>query len=254
MNDIIVMAGSCSLEPLEETMRQADFLHSLGINYIRAMLWKPRTTKNSFQGAGKEGLKILRAITEKHPNTTWVTEVMDPDHIDILENEPNLNFVYQIGARNCQNFSLLKRLGKLEGHTFNYKRGMSQTIDEYIGGADYLEPDKNQIWLCLRGIRTFDTSMRNTPDVGAILTLKDRFEYIDNKYKIIFDPSHATGKRNFVRKMANIAIIGGADGLEIEIHSNPDNAQSDADQTINFDEFAHCMRDIEMLKSFKKNN
>lgn len=245
--DFIFIAGSCSLEDRDEVMAQADVINAQGCTYQRAMLWKPRTSKNSFQGVGKEGLKILEEVTEKYPNTTWVTEVMDPDHIDVLEASP-LNFVYQIGTRNCQNFGLLKRLGDLEGKTFLYKRGMSQTIDEYIGGASYLEPGKNNVWLCLRGIRTFETDMRNTPDVGAILVLKERFEYLSDKYKIIFDPSHSSGDRVYVKKLTEIAAIAGADGCEIEIHSMPDNAKSDAKQTIDFHDFSECVSSVRKIR------
>lgn len=174
---------------------------------------------------------------------------MENDHIDILKSS-GLPFIYQIGTRNCQNFSLLKKLGNMKNETFLYKRGMSQTIDEYISATSYLEPGENNVWLCLRGIRTFDDSMRNTPDIGAILTLKERFEYLDNSFKIIFDPSHATGDRIYVRKMIAIAAIAGADGVEVEIHSDPDNAKSDAKQTISFEELDKSIIDLNKLSLF----
>jgi 3-deoxy-7-phosphoheptulonate synthase len=240
---MIIIAGSCSLENRKESLKQAQLLNELNIKYQRAMLWKPRTSNKSYQGCGKEGLDILYEIHKKYENIIFVTEVMSVEHVNILE-KSNLDFIYQIGTRNSQNYELLKYLGKFSGLTINYKRGMWQTIDEFIAGAYYLNPDKNCVWLCLRGIRTFDNSMRNTPDIHSILVLKEKFTYLPDKFKIIFDPSHACGYRCYVPKMALTAIAAGVDGLEIEIHSNPDKAISDAEQTICFDTFKTLLSKI----------
>lgn len=238
---MIIIAGSCSLETEKETLKQAAILDKNNITYLRAMMLKPRTTPTSFQGVGvEEGLKILTAVNRVFPHMVFVTEIMSEKQLETLE-KSSLPFVYQIGTRNAQNFGLLKELGSLKNVTFLYKRGMSMTIDEYIGGSQYLNPDQNSIWLCLRGIRTFDDSMRNTPDIGSILVLKERLCYLFDKYKIFFDPSHACGERKFVGSMAVIALIAGVDGLEIEIHSNPNEAWSDGHQTIDFGDFEYLL-------------
>ena len=240
---MIIITGSCSLEAYEEVRKQAIVAEEYG--YLRAMLWKPRTTKHAYQGIGEAGIKILSRIHDEFPTLTFVTEVMSIEHINILL-ASKLPFIFQVGTRNAQNYELLKYIGKLKGQTILYKRGMWMTIDEYIAGAEYLEPENNNIWLCLRGIRGFDTSMRNIPDIGAILVLKERLMYND-KFKIIFDPSHAGGYRSFVKGLSMSAIACGADGLEIETHSNPDDAISDAAQTISFDMLQNIINQLNCI-------
>jgi len=225
--------GSCSLEDYKESYEQATFITQNGLQYMRAMCWKPRTSADAFQGKGEYGFRTLLELKEKFPELIFVTEVMDPSHIEKLESL-GLDFVYQIGTRNCLNYGLLKHLGEYENRDILFKRGMCAQIDEYLGAASYMYPHKNNLWLCLRGIRTFDDSLRNTSDLDAILVLKDRFQYLPDRYKIIFDPSHSSGKRTFVESLSNAAMVLGVDGLEIEIHSNPDDAWSDSKQTIDF--------------------
>lgn len=228
-----ILAGSCSAETREEILKQAKFVFDNNLYALRLMLWKPRTNKESFQGIGEEGIEIAKEISSIYPTMRFVTEVMDNSHVDLLS-ESGLDFMYQVGARNCQNYGLLKYLGKLKGKQILFKRGFSTTIDEYINAAEYLEPELNDVWLCLRGIRTFDDCMRNTPDIGALLVLKDMFEY-DKRFMIGFDPSHATGKRKFIKPFFDICKTCGCDFVEIEIHSSPDEAWSDSSQTVSFD-------------------
>lgn len=252
-NKIDIIAGSCSAESLEESMKQAAFLDSMGINKMRFMIWKPRTSPESFQGIGIDGIRIIEAIHEKYPKMIFATEVMSEYHFKFLHAiELGINsklFIYQVGSRNAQNFELLKALGNAKASIdILYKRGMWQTIDEFVEGAKYLNPAYNNIILCLRGIRTFETSTRNTADIDAICVLKERFEYVRKMhYKIFFDPSHAIGNRQFITSLSLAAIAAGADGLEIEIHSNPDEAVSDAKQTISFNEFEKLQKQIEKL-------
>lgn len=255
---IDLIAGSCSAESLEESMKQAEFLNSIGVDKMRFMMWKPRTSPESYQGIGYGGLIILEELYKKFPHMSFVIEVLSGDHFRTLSSFVTHhsylddkscykcpNIIYQIGSRNAQNFELLKELGTCHGLTILYKRGMWQTIDEYVDGSKYLNPEKNNIILCLRGIRTFETSTRNTADIDAICVLKERFEYVRKmKYKVIFDPSHASGNRKYIIPLSLAAIAAGADGLEIEIHSNPDEAISDAKQTISFDEFKQLKEQI----------
>lgn len=249
---LIIIAGSCSAESVDESLRQAKFLTGNNIDYMRFMMWKPRTRRLDFQGIGEEkGLKILEKVNEKYPNLTFVTEVMNQEHITLLENS-KFNFIYQVGSRNGQNFDLLKRLGELNNATILYKRGMWMGIDEYIEGSKYLEPEKNNILLCLRGIKTWSTSMRNTPDIGDICVLKDKLQFSTERYSVLFDPSHVTGNRNYIRKVCFSAIVAGAEGIEIEIHSSPDSAFTDSQQTISFKEFEDILYGINELKTLTK--
>lgn len=254
---IDLIAGSCSAESLEESLRQAEFLNSVGVNKMRFMMWKPRTSPESFQGIGFAGITILEELYNKFPNMSFVIEVLSMNHFNSLssfttprglDDKLNVkcpNVIYQIGSRNAQNFELLKGLGACHGLTILYKRGMWQTVDEFIEGSKYLNPTKNNIILCLRGIRTFETSTRNTADIDAICVLKERFEYIRKlHYKVFFDPSHACGNRKYIIPLSLAAIAAGADGLEVEIHSNPDEAVSDAKQTISFEEFKQLKEKI----------
>lgn len=245
---MIIIAGSCSVESLNESLRQAELLSELGLKYLRFMIWKPRTNPSSFQGIGlEEGFKIMYEIHKRFPDIVFVTEIMD-----LLENmklelwlkSEDISIITQIGTRNAQNYSLLKHFGSSKNQVILYKRGMSMTIDEFISGSEYLNPSQNNIWLCLRGIRTFETSTRNTPDLGSILTLKDRFEFLPDKYKIIFDPSHASGNRHYIERLCLMAQTGGADGLEIEMHSKPDDAISDSAQTIDFNKFKEIIKKL----------
>jgi 3-deoxy-7-phosphoheptulonate synthase len=243
-----IIAGGCSLESYDESCIEIECLLNNGCNKFRAMLWKPRTSPDSFQGIGSEGINIIFDLHKKYPEVIFVTEVMDYEQLtmlDIFSTINKINFIYQIGARNSQNFSLLKRFGSYSNINILYKRGMSQSIQEYIDGSKYLMPKNNNIIMCLRGIRTFETETRNTCDIDAICVLKDRFEFIkDLNYKIYFDPSHACGNRKYVEQLAVSAVIVGADGLEIEIHSHPDDAKVDSKQTIDFNTFDNIIKKI----------
>ncbi len=249
---IDIIAGSCSVESKDESIRQADYLHKHNINKMRFMVWKPRTNPESYQGIGVDGLEFILNIVDKYPNFfTFTTEVMSQRQVDVINrfsNQYGIPFIYQVGTRNAQNFELLKYIATMENQNILYKRGMSMTIQEYIEGSKYLNPMKNNILLCLRGIRTFETETRNTSDIDAVCILKSRFEFAENlHYKVYFDPSHATGHRKYIHPLALSAIIAGADGLEVEIHSNPDEAMSDAKQTISFDDMTKLLSQIQKL-------
>ena len=246
---MIYFAGSCSFEGFEEGMAEAAFLQSKGINYLRAMLWKPRTKKTAFQGVGVDGIKDLHKIKEKYPNITFIIEVMDEHQVEAIM-RTNLKVVFQIGARNSQNYSLLKYLGSFSGLNIIYKRGPWMTIDEFVAGADYLEPTKNKIALCLRGVSTTDSIMRNMPDLADILVLKRKYKFTKNPPYIFFDPSHSSGDRTYIHQLSLAAQVLGADGLEIEIHSFPNSAISDGAQTIDFKTFELILNDIKTISNF----
>lgn len=251
-----IIAGSCSFESFEEAEKEIQCLLQNGCNKLRAMLWKPRTAPESFQGIGSDGLNIIYYLNKQYPQITFVTEVMDLNQfltIKLFSEKNNINFIYQIGARNSQNYSLLKVFSERSFGPINilYKRGISQTIQEYLDGSRYLDPSKNNIIMCLRGIRGFETETRFTSDIDAICVLKDRFEFTkDTNYQVFFDPSHSCGDRKYVPSLSLSAIIAGADGLEIEIHSSPDNSKVDAKQTISFESFNKLIHNIKKLNGF----
>lgn len=224
-----IIAGPCSVESYELMKKTAVFLKSIGIEYIRGGAFKPRTSPYSFQGLGEEGLEILKRIKEEY-SIKVVTELLD---IRDLESISNIADVLQIGSRNMFNYSLLKEVGKTK-KTILLKRGMAATIEEWLSAAEYIAIEGNSdIILCERGIRTFENYTRNTLDLNCIPVIKQRTDL-----KVIVDPSHGTGIRELVKPMSLAAISAGADGLMIEMHPEPDNALSDACQSVNFEQFA----------------
>lgn len=220
-----IVAGPCSVENEVMVIRTAEFLVSQGIRWLRAGAFKPRTSPYSFQGMGVEGLKILAKAREM-TGIGIVTELMDTEFASAVEESAD---VIQIGARNMQNFSLLKRVGKCRKPVL-LKRGLSATLEEWLMSAEYVMAGGNyDVILCERGVRTFSDHSRNTLDLSVIPPAKSLCHL-----PIVVDPSHGTGKRAYVPAMAMAALAAGADGLLIEAHPDPDRAMSDGPQSLDF--------------------
>jgi 3-deoxy-7-phosphoheptulonate synthase len=235
------IAGPCAIESREQMFKTAAFLKKLGINVIRGGAYKPRTSPHSFQGLREEGLKILAEIKKEFGLLT-ITEIMNPEHLELISQHVD---ILQIGARNMQNFDLLKEVGKTKKPVL-LKRGLSATIEEWLASAEYilLEGNPNVI-LCERGIRTFETATRNTSDLSVIPLVKSM-----SHLPIIYDPSHATGKKSLVSPMALASIVAGAHGVMIEIHPEPEHALSDGPQSLNFKEFEKLNQKMDKLLEF----
>ena len=230
---ICVIAGPCSVENEEQLMTIAKAVKKAGATMLRGGAFKPRTSPYSFQGLGEEGLKLL-AKAKEITGLPIVTEIMDTDDIDLLEDYTD---VLQIGARNSQNYSLLRRVGKSKKPVL-LKRGMSTTINEFLMCAEYILSEGNEkVMLCERGIRTFETATRNTFDLNAIPVLKEK-----THLPVFADPSHGTGYWQYVTPMALAAIAAGADGIAIEVHNNPEIAVSDGGQSLKPKKFAELMK------------
>lgn len=228
-NDFLFIAGPCSVEKEDTTLRIAEQLAKKGISFFRAGAYKPRTSPYSFQGLGEDGLKILEKVKNKI-GLNIVTEVLDES---TLESIVQVTDLLQVGSRNMDNYSLLKKIGRQKKPVL-LKRGMSSTLNEYLMAAEYIMSEGNsKVILCERGIRTFDDHCRNTLDIAAVPSLQ-RLTHLP----IIVDPSHAAGDRNLVIPLAKAAIAVGADGLIIETHITPDKAWSDAKQTISIDQLS----------------
>jgi len=235
---LVMMAGPCSIESREQIKTIAKFVKDTGANILRGGAFKPRSSPYSFQGLGEKGLVLLRDATTEN-GLICVSEVMESPLIPLLVEYVD---ILQVGARNMQNFSLLKELGKIRKPVL-LKRGMSATIEETLMAAEYIMAGGNyQVILCERGIRTFEKYTRNTLDISAIPIIKKL-----SHLPIIADPSHATGQRDKVAPMARAAIAAGADGLIIEVHNDPDNALSDGAQTLFPEQFEKLMRELVII-------
>jgi 3-deoxy-7-phosphoheptulonate synthase len=237
---IALMAGPCAIESREQIRKIAGLIKGSRTTVLRGGAYKPRTSPYSFQGMGEEGLKCLREAADES-GMAAVSEVMD--RADII---PALKYVdmIQVGARNMQNFALLKELGKVDKPIL-LKRGMSATLEELLMAAEYILAGGNsQVILCERGIRTFENYTRNTMDISAIPILKKL-----SHLPVIADPSHGTGLRNKVAPMARAAVAAGADGLIIEVHYDPDSAVSDAAQTLYIDQYEQLVAQIKIIAS-----
>ena len=235
---ITMIAGPCSVENEAMILRTAEHLMSRGVKLMRAGAFKPRTSPYSFQGMGIEGLRIL-ARAKQQTGIGIVTELMDAEHANAVEEVAD---IIQIGTRNMQNFSLLKRVS-LARKPVLLKRGMSATLEEWLMAAEYVMAGGNyQVILCERGIRTFSDHSRNTLDLSVIPPAKKL-----THLPIMVDPSHGTGKRDFVPPMALAAAAAGADGLLIEVHPDPDHAQSDGAQTLDFPTFDRLLESLKNL-------
>lgn len=234
-----VMAGPCSIENREMIMATAEAVKKSGGQFLRGGAFKPRTSPYDFQGLGEEGLRYMREAADIH-GLLVVTEVMDSKDIDLVSRYADM---LQVGARNMQNFTLLKELGKTDKPIL-LKRGMSATIADLLMAAEYIAAFGNlNIVLCERGIRTFETMTRNTLDINAIPLVKEL-----SHLPIIIDASHGTGKRSLVGPGTLAGVAAGVDGAMIEIHPDPEKAFSDGPQSLKFDEFDILMKKIEKLK------
>jgi len=232
---IVSMAGPCSIESEEQIESSAKIVASAGAQVIRGGAFKPRSSPYSFQGMGEEGLRMLRVAADRH-QLLVISEVMDQVQIPSLMKYAD---ILQVGARNMQNFNLLRELGRIRKPIL-LKRGIAATIEELLLSAEYIMSGGNyDVILCERGIRTFETSTRNTMDIAAIPVLR-RLTHLP----VIADPSHGTGKRDYVLPMARAAIAAGADGLLVEVHPDPDRALSDGAQTLRPDQFSEMMQQV----------
>ena len=238
--EIIVMAGPCSVESEEQILESAVAVKAAGAQVLRGGAFKPRTSPYSFQGMEEEGLKLLAKAREL-TGLPVVTEVINPETADLVADYAD---ILQIGARNSQNFALLKKVGQLKRPVL-LKRGMAMTIQEFLMSAEYILSEGNQqVILCERGIRTFETATRNTLDLSAIPVLRGM-----THLPVIADPSHGTGNHHYVAPMAYAAVAAGADGLMIEVHPDPEHASSDGPQSLKPAKFTSMM---EKLREYAK--
>lgn len=233
--DFFIIAGPCSVESQEQMEIIANGLSQYGdVVALRGGAFKPRTNPNSFQGLGKAGLDILSLIKDKY-KMPIVSELMSIDDIELFKDVD----VIQIGARNMQNFELLKAVGKLDKPII-LKRGFGNTIDELIASAEYIKQAGNdKIILCERGIRTFETRTRFTLDISSVIVLKEL-----TNYPVIVDPSHAAGKSEYIIPLAKAAKAVGADGIIVEVHNDPLNALSDPEQQLTLEQFAQLYEEL----------
>ncbi len=237
-NKIQIIAGPCSVEDKESLLTTAKDVAKTGTAFLRGGAFKPRTSPYSFQGLGEEGLKYLKEAKEA-TGMRIVTELMDPRDLDVIYKYAD---VIQIGARNMQNFRLLKEVGGMDKPVL-LKRGLSATIKEFLMSAEYIASEGNrQIILCERGIRTFETEMRNTLDVSVIPAIK-RLSHLP----VVIDPSHAVGRWDLVSAVSKAAIAAGADGLLIEVHCDPLNALCDGSQSLKPNKFAKLYEELKRI-------
>ena len=230
-----VIAGPCAVENFDQTLRTAEAVKAAGAVALRGGAYKPRTSPHSFQGLEEEGLVILREVGRR-TGLAVVTEVLSPEQGALVAEHAD---VLQIGARNMQNFMLLKEVGKV-GKPVLLKRGISATVDEFLLAAEYiLKGGNDQVILCCRGIRTFEDHTRSTLDISTAAYLKQV-----THLPVIVDPSHGTGVRSLVAPMAKAAVAAGADGLIIEVHPEPERALVDGPQTLSCEDFARLMREL----------
>ena len=235
---VVSMGGPCSVENEKQIGEAAAIVAGAGAQIIRGGAFKPRSSPYSFQGLGEQGLQILRAAADRN-GLLVVSEVMDQTQIPLLLQYAD---IVQVGARNMQNFNLLRELGKTRKPIL-LKRGIAATIEELLLSAEYIMSGGNyEVMLCERGIRTFETATRNTMDISAFPVLK-RLTHLP----VIGDPSHGTGKRDYVLPMARAAVAAGADGLIVEVHPDPDRALSDGAQTLRPEQFAEMMRQVRAI-------
>ncbi len=237
-DELQVMAGPCAVESLEQMLEVAEIVKASGARILRGGAFKPRTSPYSFAGLEEKGLQYMAEAREK-TGLRIVSEVMDPRSVPLVAEYCD---IVQIGARNMQNFNLLREVGKIQKPVL-LKRGLSATIEEWIMAAEYILSGGNeQVILCERGIRTFETFTRNTLDLAAVPVIKEL-----THLPIIVDPSHATGKWNLVQPMSRAAIAAGADGLMIEVHPDPLHALSDGPQSLKPHKFNMVMEDLQQV-------
>jgi 3-deoxy-7-phosphoheptulonate synthase len=235
---LVVMAGPCSVESEDQLLETARAVKAAGATVLRGGAFKPRTSPYAFQGLEEEGLKLLD-LARQATGLPIITEVVNPRDVELVARYAD---ILQVGARNIQNFPLLKLLGQQEKPVL-LKRGMATTIQEFLMSAEYIMSEGNQsVILCERGIRTFETATRNTLDLSAIPVLKER-----THLPVVADPSHGTGNYHYVAAMAYAAVAAGADGLMIEVHSDPEHASSDGPQSLKPKKFAKLMEKLKLF-------
>ena len=234
-DDFIIMAGPCSVESEKQILETAEFVAQQGAHFLRGGAFKPRTSPYDFQGMEREGLKLLQQA-KRETGLGIITEVMSDRDVDLVAEYAD---ILQIGARNMQNFALLKTLGKAQRPVM-LKRGLSSTIKELLMSAEYIVAHGNpNVILCERGIRTFETATRNTCDITAVAVLNEL-----SHLPVILDPSHATGKRSLVPPLARAGVAIGSDGLIVEVHPQPEKAVSDGAQSLTLEQFRLMMADL----------
>lgn len=239
----VIIAGPCAIESREQIFKTARFLKKTGVTILRGGAYKPRTSPHSFQGLREEGLELLDAV-RKDVGILVVTEVMSPEHVGMVAGKVD---ILQIGTRNMQNYDLLTEVGKTKKPVV-LKRGLSATAEEWLASAEYILLGGNRnVILCERGIRTFEPSTRNTADLSIIPLVK-----AISHLPVIFDPSHATGKRSLVPHMALASVVVGAHGVMVEVHPDPEHALSDGPQSLHFKEFESLKKRIAALEGFMK--
>jgi 3-deoxy-7-phosphoheptulonate synthase len=235
---LAIVAGPCAIESPEQAFAVAERVHRAGAQFFRGGACKPRTSPYSFQGLGEEGLKIMADIRQQY-GMKIITEAIDNESLDLVEEYADM---IQIGARNMQNFSLLKRAGRAKKPVL-LKRGMSATLEEFLMAAEYILSEGNyNVALCERGVRTFADHTRNTLDLSLVPAVQ-RLSHLP----IFVDPSHGTGKRNKVTPLSRAAVAVGADGLMVEVHNNPDQAMSDGPQSLFPDQFDELMKQVRQI-------
>src|SRR5215470_10030124 len=236
--EVIMMAGPCTVETRDQVMAIAEIVARSGARVLRGGAFKPRTSPYSFQGLGEEGLKYLRQAADRFEMLV-ISEVMEPSQIPLFIRYVD---ILQIGARNMQNFNLLRELGRINKPIL-LKRGPAATIEETLLAAEYIMSGGNhEVIICERGIRTFETYLRNTLDISAIPVIKKL-----SHLPVVADPSHATGRRDKVPPMAQAAVAAGADGLLIEVHHDPENALCDGAQSLLPDQFEKLMKRLRLI-------
>lgn len=236
--EVIVAAGPCAVESREQIMTIAEAIRASGAKILRGGAFKPRTSPYSFQGLGEEGLKLLREAADRY-GLLAVTEIVDVNHIAMVEKYAD---ILQVGARNMQNFQLVRELGKV-GKPVLLKRGMSATIEEWLMASEYILSGRNHnVILCERGIRTFENYTRNTLDISAVPVIKKL-----SHLPIFTDPSHGTGIRDKVIPMARASIAAGADGIIVEVHHDPEHARSDGAQSLFPHQFEQMMKELRVI-------
>jgi 3-deoxy-7-phosphoheptulonate synthase len=240
-NKPVVVAGPCAVENEEQILKTAKAVKKAGADMLRGGAFKPRTGPHTFQGLREEGLRLL-VLAREATGLPIVTEVMSPDNVALVAECADL---LQVGARNMQNFDLLRELGKIRKPVL-LKRGMSATVEEFLAAAEYILAEGNpHVILCERGIRTFETSTRNTLDLAFVPLAKEL-----THLPIMVDPSHATGKRSLVAPMSKAALVAGAHGVLVEVHPDPEKALSDGPQSLTIPGFEKLMAEIAHLRTF----
>src|SRR5215831_167865 len=234
-DEFVVMAGPCSVESEKQILESAEIVARHGAKLLRGGAFKPRTSPYDFQGLEEEGLKLLAEAREK-TGLKIITEIITPENIELVNQYTD---IFQVGARNMQNFALLKKLGRVSKPVL-LKRGMMSTLKEFLMSAEYIVSQGNpNVILCERGIRTFETYTRNTLDISAVPALKQL-----SHLPVFVDPSHGTGKRSLITPVSKAAVAVGADGLIVEVHPNPEDAYSDGQQSLLPDEFDELMEGV----------